>query len=82
MDLVSGAKRVIIAMQHTGKDGSIRIKKKCTLPITAHGEVDLLVTECAVFEFVGGKMFLREISPDKTLADIKAITEARFEVGF
>ncbi|MGI6751658.1 MAG: 3-oxoacid CoA-transferase subunit B [Anaerovoracaceae bacterium] len=82
MDLVSGAKRVIIAMQHTGKDGSIRIKRECSLPITAHGEVDLLVTDYAVFEFVDGTMYLREIAPGKTLEDIKSTTEAKFEIGF
>lgn len=82
MDLATGAKRVIVAMQHTGKDGSIKIKRKCTLPITAFGEVDMLVTECAVFEFENDKMYLREIADGMTIEDIRAITEAEFEIGF
>jgi 3-oxoacid CoA-transferase B subunit len=80
MDLVSGSKRVIIAMRHTGKDGSIKIKKKCSLPITAYGKVDLLVTELAVFKFYYGKMYLCEIAADTSIDYIKSITEAEFEV--
>ena len=80
MDLVSGSKRIIIAMRHTENNGHSKIKKECSLPITAYGEVDLLVTELAVFEFIDGKMYLREIASGATLDDIKAVTEAKFEV--
>lgn len=81
MDLVAGAKRVIIAMQHLSKDGSTRVKKECTLPVTGYGEVDMLVTEYAVFTFEGGKMTLREIAPEIDLAYLKSITEAEYEVS-
>lgn len=80
MDLVSGAKRVIIAMRHIGTDGSIKIKKQCSLPITAYGKVDLLVTELAVFKFDHGKMYLCEFAEDTSVDYIKSITEAEFEV--
>src|SRR3974390_2264684 len=62
MDLVSGAKRVIVAMQHTAK-GAPKIIKKCTLPLTAMLPADLVVTEMAVIDFRGGRAHLRELAP-------------------
>lgn len=81
MDLVVGAKKVIVAMQHTGKGNSIKIKKRCTLPITGFGEVDLLVTEFSVFKFKESQMVLTEIAKDITLEGLRAITEAQFIIA-
>lgn len=75
MDLVTGAKKVIVAMQHTGK-GEPKILKKCTLPLTAKGEVDLIVTELCVLEVTKQGLVLREIHKDTTLEEVKALTEA------
>src|SRR5215204_3936563 len=69
MDLVSGAKRVIVAMQHTAK-GASKIVKKCTLPITSTRRVELVVTELAVIEFQDGRAILRETAPGKTAAQV------------
>jgi acetate CoA/acetoacetate CoA-transferase beta subunit len=75
MDLVTGAKKVIVAMQHTGK-GEPKILKKCTLPLTAKGEVDLIVTELCVLEVTKEGLVLREIHKDTTVEEVKALTEA------
>ena len=80
MDLVVGAKKVILAMEHTAK-GRPKILKKCSLPLTAKKEVDLIVTEMGVFEITPGGMFLKEIAPDTTVAEIRAVTEAEFVVS-
>ena len=80
MDLVAGANRVIIAMQHTSRNGESKVKKECTLPVTGYGEVDLLVTEFAVFVFEGGKMILKEIAPDITMEELLSVTEGEFMV--
>ncbi len=79
MDLVVGARRVIIAMEHTAK-GRPKILKKCTLPLTAVKEVDMIVTEMGVFKYLP-KLTLVEIAPDVTVDAIKAVTEADFEVA-
>lgn len=79
MDLVVGAKKVVIAMLHTAK-GRPKILKKCQLPLTAVGVVDMIVTEMAVFEFVDGKMILTELLNDASLEKVKAATEAQFVV--
>lgn len=81
MDLVSGTKRVIIAMRHTSKDKKSKVKRECTLPVTGFGEVDMLVTEYAVFTFENGRMILQEIAPGVTLEYLKSITEAEYEVS-
>jgi acetate CoA/acetoacetate CoA-transferase beta subunit len=75
MDLVSGAKRVIVAMQHAAK-GKSKIVRKCTLPLTSSRSVDLVVTDMAVIAFLGGKMTLRETAPGVTVAEVIAVTEA------
>lgn len=80
MDLVTGVKKVIIAMRHTDKHGNPKIKKQCKLPITGYGEADMVVTEFAVFTFEDGKMILKEIAPAVTLEKIKDLTEADFIV--
>lgn len=80
MDLVVGAKKVIIAMEHLSK-GTVKIVKKCTLPLTAHREVDMIVTERCVFEFQNGIMTLIEINPMYSIDDIKASVFADFKIS-
>ena len=79
MDLVVGAKRVIIAMEHTNK-GRPRIVKKCTLPLTAAKEVDLIVTERAVMEVTPQGLVLKEINPLFSLDDVLQATAAELIV--
>jgi acetate CoA/acetoacetate CoA-transferase beta subunit len=74
MDLVSGAKRVIIAMQHTAK-GAPKIVRQCTLPITAVRCVDLVVTEIAVISFPDGRATQLETAPGVSPAAVAAATE-------
>lgn len=76
MDLVVGAKRVIIAMEHCAKDGSPKILKQCALPLTAANQVDLIVTEKAVIEATEQGLILREIQLGSSLEDILQSTEA------
>jgi acetate CoA/acetoacetate CoA-transferase beta subunit len=79
MDLVTGAKRVIVAMQHTAK-GAPKIMKKCTLPMTSLRPVDLLLTEMAVIEFRQGRAILLETGPKVSVADVQAATDAELEI--
>ena len=79
MDLVTGAKRVIVAMQHTAK-GASKIVKKCTLPVTSTRPVDLVVTELAVIAFQDGRATLRETAPGVSVAQVVAATEAELAV--
>jgi acetate CoA/acetoacetate CoA-transferase beta subunit len=79
MDLVTGAKRVIVAMQHTAK-GAAKIMKKCTLPVTSLRPVDLVVTELAVIAFQDGRAMLRETAPGISTAQVIAATEAELAV--
>jgi acetate CoA/acetoacetate CoA-transferase beta subunit len=79
MDLVSGAKRVIVAMQHTAK-GKPKIMKKCTLPITSTRRVELVVTELAVIAFPDGRATVLETGPGITVAQVVAATDAELVV--
>lgn len=79
MDLVVGAKKVIVAMEHTVK-GNPKILKECNLPLTAAGEVDLIITEMGVMEVTDKGLVLTEINPEYTVEDIKNATEAEFTV--
>jgi 3-oxoacid CoA-transferase subunit B len=81
MDLVSGAKRVIIAMEHTSKEGNPKIMRQCTLPLTGVGVVDLIVTELAVIEVTPDGLVLREIAEDTTPEAVQKLTEARLRVA-
>ena len=79
MDLVTGAKRVVIAMQHTAK-GKPKIVKQCTLPLTSSRPVDLVVTELAVISFEEGTATLRETAPGVSVQQVLAATEAELKV--
>ncbi len=79
MDLVCGAKRVIVAMQHTAK-GASKIVKRCSLPITALRPVDLVVTEMSVIAFDHGYAALRETGPGISIAQVVAATEAELVI--
>jgi acetate CoA/acetoacetate CoA-transferase beta subunit len=79
MDLVSGAKRVVIAMQHTAK-GKPKILKRCNLPLTSVRPVDLVVTEMAVISFPGGRATLVETAPGVSVEQVVAATEAALVV--
>jgi acetate CoA/acetoacetate CoA-transferase beta subunit len=79
MDLVTGAKRVVVAMQHTAK-GKSKIIKRCTLPLTSVRAVDLVVTELAVISFEGGRATLRETAPGVSVQQVLAATEASLVV--
>src|SRR3954468_21360075 len=82
MDLVAGVKRVVAVMEHTSKDGSPKIIKECTLPITGKGVVNLIITELAVFEVKpGGGLVLTEVHGDASVDDIRAKTGAPFAVA-
>src|SRR5262245_20515640 len=79
MDLVSGAKRVVVAMQHSVK-GAPKIVRKCSLPITSTRPVDLVVTELAVIAFINGRAILRERAPGVSADQVAAATEAELDV--
>ena len=80
MDLIIGSKRVIVAMTHTSKD-EIKIMKRCTLPLTAYKEVNMIVTERCVIQVTPEGLVLTEINPLFTIDDIKSSTEADFRVS-
>ena len=75
MDLVVGAKKVILTMEHTQK-GAPKILKKCTLPLTASGQVNMIITEMGVMEITPEGVVLTEIHPEFTVEDVQAATEA------
>jgi 3-oxoacid CoA-transferase subunit B len=82
MDLVAGVKRVVVVMEHTEKSGASKLVKACTLPLTGQKVVDLVITELGVFDVSRGKspLTLIELAPGVTLDEVKARTEAEFEV--
>jgi 3-oxoacid CoA-transferase subunit B len=80
MDLVNGAKRVVVMMEHLTRSGESKVKRECTLPLTGLGVVDRLITDLAVFDFPpAGGMVLAELQPGVTLEEVRGSTEAQFE---
>ncbi|MFT2819436.1 3-oxoacid CoA-transferase subunit B [Helicobacter pylori] len=80
MDLVHGAKKVIIIMEHCNKYGESKVKKECSLPLTGKGVVHQLITDLAVFEFSNNAMKLVELQEGVSLDQVREKTEAEFEV--
>jgi 3-oxoacid CoA-transferase len=78
MDLASGARRLIITMTHTNRDGSSKIVPECTLPLTATGAVDMVITDLAVFAFIDERLTLIELMPGASLDEVRAKTGAAF----
>jgi len=83
MDLVAGVKRVIVVMEHANKHGQSKVLKRCTLPLTGKGCVDMVITDLCVFavDRKGGGMTLTELAPGITLSEVRARTEAAFDPG-
>lgn len=77
MDLVAGARRVVVAMEHTTREGQPKILKKCTLPLTGVKVVDTIVTEMAYIAVTSSGLVLEEIAPGLKLEDVQRATEAR-----
>ncbi|MFB7816359.1 3-oxoacid CoA-transferase subunit B [Paenibacillus chitinolyticus] len=81
MDLVSGAKRIVVIMEHVNKYGESKVKKACTLPLTGRGVVNRLITDLAVFDFTPEGMVLAELLGEVELDEVRAKTEAAFTLG-
>ncbi|AFC29706.1 ScoB [Paenibacillus mucilaginosus 3016] len=81
MDLVSGAKRIVVIMEHVNKHGQSKVRKACTLPLTGSGVVDRLITDLAVFDFTPEGMRLIELQPGVTLDEVRQRTEAAYTVA-
>ena len=81
MDLVAGVKKVVITMDHNAKSGAPKLLKKCSLPLTGVGVVDMVVTDLGVFRIDEQGMTLLELAPDVTVDEVKERTEANFRVA-
>jgi 3-oxoacid CoA-transferase subunit B len=83
MDLVAGVRRVVVVMEHVERSGAPKVLTTCTLPLTGKAVVDLLVTDLGVFDIDrrGGGMKLIQLAPDISLDEIRAKTQAPFEVA-
>ena len=82
MDLVAGAKKVVVTMNHSAKGNVPKILNKCNLPLTGVGVVNMIITELCVMEVKkGGGLTLTELAPKVSVEDVRKVTEADFEVG-
>ncbi|MCX5990812.1 MAG: 3-oxoacid CoA-transferase subunit B [Chloroflexi bacterium] len=81
MDLAVGARKVIVAMEHTTKDGGFKVVKKCTYPVTAVGVVKLIVTDLAVIDVTEKGLVLREVAPGLTAKDVQSVTEPKLIIS-
>jgi 3-oxoacid CoA-transferase subunit B len=81
MDLVAGARRVVVAMEHTTRDGAAKILKKCTLPLTGLKVVDTIVTEMAYIKVTPQGLLLEEIAPGLTAEDVRKATEGKLTIS-
>ncbi|MFW6121899.1 MAG: CoA transferase subunit B [Petrotogales bacterium] len=81
MDLLSGAKKVLVVMTHTSKKGDPKLVKKCSLPLGGVGCVNMIVTNLCVMELTAQGLVLKELAPGITIDEIKSQTEAKFEVS-
>jgi 3-oxoacid CoA-transferase subunit B len=77
MDLVASARRVVVAMEHTTRDGQAKILKKCTLPLTGTRVVDTIVTEMAFIRVTPAGLVIEEIAPGFKVEDVQRATDAR-----
>ena len=81
MDLVAGVKKIIAMMDHTAKDGSPKLVKECSLPLTGTQVVDMVITNLGVFEIRDHKLYLTELAPDVTEEEVREKTDAAFELA-
>lgn len=80
MDLVANVKRVVVLMEHVAKDGSPKILKKCSFPLTGKFCVDRIITDLAIIDIIDKEMLLVELAPNVTIEEVKAKTEANFKI--
>jgi 3-oxoacid CoA-transferase subunit B len=80
MDLVAGAKRVIVAMEHTTREGRPKILKRCTLPLTGEGVVNAMVTELALIDVTPEGLLLKELAPGITIEAVQKVTEPALKI--
>lgn len=81
MDLVEGAKRIVVAMNHTLRSGASKLMKECSLPVTSTRPVSTIVTELGIFDVWEGQLVLRELQPGVTVEQVRACTDATFHIG-
>jgi 3-oxoacid CoA-transferase subunit B len=80
MDLVAGARRLIVAMQHRDKSGASKVLKKCKLPLTGENCITRVVTDMALLDREGNEFILRELAPGISVDDVKSATEANLRI--